>query len=621
MAKFKFCFFLTSLYIIVFVFPAVANAQDSNKFVTIVNPVRISTYNKNAGESLKSEYAVVRKRNLASTWLFTYDALSNNDITKIAKNMDENQEFGIFLEVTANFAKDGKVDYHDTGFWQHANSVFLSGYELVDRKKLIDTVFEKFKSIFGYYPKSVGSWWTDSFSLSYMRDKYGVIANLVCSDQYSTDGYQIWGQPWEVAYYPSKLYLSIPASDKESKLDVVNIQWAPRDPFNGYGSSLYSTQDYLVAWDKQDVSYFRKLVDLYLENGELNRFSQVTVGLEADLDPVGYKDEYAKQLDYIDDLKGKGINVVTMSGFSDWYRNKFSDTPDYKINSKDLLGQNVKSFWYGNTRYRLFYIKDDDKKELRILDLRIYNSILKDPYYYSPNFQFTLSENIPAVIDNVSNPNDLWILKGDIEIITENDGFGLTGRNINIPDFIKKSTLVSLKKINGGIKVLIGPGLVLEDGVNLKDFSSEALHFFKQKLAIFYLLIGSGWNYFKKVDYTIPQGEIYALMYLKSQPNGKVLVFDGECLQCSWHTRYKPPVFSNLRGYVSKYSGMPIVYNRSVFEAATQRKAKDKFDKLHVKYIYLVKFEDYIERLPFSPGDFGVERIFSNANAEIWRVK
>jgi hypothetical protein len=44
-------------------------------------------------------------------------------------------------------------------------------------------------------------------------------------------------------------------------------------------------------------------------------------------------------------------------------------------------------------------------------------------------------------------------------------------------------------------------------------------------------------------------------------------------------------------------------------------------NKLNVRYVYLVKFEGYEEKMPFSPGDLNVEKIFSNANAEIWRVR
>jgi len=29
----------------------------------------------------------------------------------------------------------------------------------------------------------------------------------------------------------------------------------------------------------------------------------------------------------------------------------------------------------------------------------------------------------------------------------------------------------------------------------------------------------------------------------------------------------------------------------------------------------------YAEKIPFSPGDLNIEEVYSNANAEIWRIK
>lgn len=99
------------------------------------------------------------------------------------------------------------------------------------------------------------------------------------------------------------------------------------------------------------------------------------------------------------------------------------------------------------------------------------------------------------------------------------------------------------------------------------------------------------------------------------------MVYDHECLQCSYHTEFPPPTFSNKRGYVRSLGKHNILYNSSVFEATDRASAKKNLVDLGVKYIYLVKFEDYAEKLPFSPGDLGVKKIFSNANAEIWEVE
>ena len=61
--------------------------------------------------------------------------------------------------------------------------------------------------------------------------------------------------------------------------------------------------------------------------------------------------------------------------------------------------------------------------------------------------------------------------------------------------------------------------------------------------------------------------------------------------------------------------------NRSVIEAKTRTGGKDDLMKTDVDYIYVVRYEDYREVVPFSPGDLRVEEIYSNANSQIWRVK
>lgn len=575
-------------------------AEEKNGFVTIINPVRISSYNQFPGKSLYSEYSVVNKYQLPATWLLTYDALNNKEILSVVREMNSKQEFGIFLEVTKGFAEKAGVKYHDTGFWHHASSVFLSGYTREERKLLIDKVFAKFKETFGYYPSSIGSWWTDSYSLSYIKDKYGITANLVCSDQFSTDGYEIWGQPWQVPYYPSKYHSAVYASSLDVKLDVVNLQWAPRDPLNGYYSSLFSTQDYLVSGKNLDTVYFEKLVRLYTNQGK-NEFGQIVVGLEADLGPEIYKNEFTKQMSLIGKLRDmEGLVITTMKDFSAWYRVKYPTlSPSSLLETEDLLGSGVKVVWSQSPDYRLFYTVDSATKETTVRDVRFYNADLEEPYYNSPNRSFNLTINIPAVVDEISFKESIEKLKLETDNIVEK--------------FFKEKFVVPL------------------DGILIKGFSSEAIHFFKQKKAILLLLTGRGWNYFKKINYLIPQGEIYALNFLKSLPTGKVLVYDHECLQCEYHTKAKPPSLANVRSYVRKYGGHPVIYNNTIisnstynepfYQPKTREEVKNELRKARVKYVYLVKFESYFEKLPYSPGDLGVEKIFDNANAEIWRVK
>lgn len=620
--RLKGIFFILSTFLFLAIFsPKEIFASDKNQFITIVNPVRISFYTKNPKESIETQYNIISRNKLPATWLLTFDAIEDDRVLSIIKQMDKNQEIGIFLEVTPKFAKTANVVYHDTGFWHHATSVFLSGYTQSERVILIDKVFDEFKKRLGYYPTSVGSWWTDSYSLNYLKEKYKVSANLTVSDQFSTDGYQVWGQYWATPFYPSKYHTGIPASNLSVKLDIVNFQWAARDPLNGYNNSLYSTQDYQTI--NLNIDFFKKLIDLYARKHQ-NKFGQITLGLEGDFTSEAYKGEFTKQIELIKNLIESGeFKTTNMQDFADWYKAVFPDlSPPQKIESDDFLGKKIKTVWYQSPRYRLNYTENSETQEIKIRDLRVYSSKEKEPYYISPNKNNKLSINIPFIFDEVGSRENILKLPSGTKIDLTDNEIKIHSEVLEIPNILKYHPAVRITQQGKTYTLSFQDDwLTPLDGVVISDLTSEAVHFFKQKKAILYLIQGKGWNYFEKVPYLIPQGEIEALFYLSNLPYGVVLVYDKECLQCSWHTEYKPPAFANQKSYVKKFSKKPVIYNLRVFTAETRKEAKESLQKTKVRYIYLVKFEDYREEVPFSPGDLGIELVYSNANAEIWKVK
>lgn len=658
--------------------PRTAFGKETNQFITIVNPVRISKYTRDPGESLSAQYEVLAESNLPATWLLTYDAMVNEDVLSVIESMDEKQEMGVFLEVTPNLASAAKVDYNDTGFWHHATSVFLSGYNQEERKLLIDTLFEEFREKFGFYPVSVGSWWTDSFSLDYMKQKYNITGNLGVADQFSTDGYQVWGQYWSIPFYPSKYHTGIPATTKDVKLDLVNFQWAAREPLNGYESSLYSTQDYAVLGKGLEIEYFEKLINLFAKRHN-NQFGQITVGLEGDLNPENYRENFREQMELVGKLaESEEFRITNMGEFSKWYRNRFPElSPSQIIESDDFLSKKLqKVFWYQTPKYRIGIVHNYETKETKIIDLRTYHADLQEPYYQTPNREFELSIYTPSYFDEINNPEDVWVVNfGEIasvegdskefiinfnsgsKMVFTSDKFVLSNKQLEVPKIISESKTLSVRDNEKYIEIVpeknwIGP----RKGLTFRDLTSGATHFlatrrvkvFSGFAIVLFIVVNIGiifsslsdrkktilltililptivfcqlWYQRNTTNYYISQGEIDALYRLSILPSGKVVVFDNECLQCSWHTEYRPAVFANKREYVKKYGKHPIIYNSSVFKAKIQKEAREEFEKLGAEYIYLSKYEDYIEKTPFSPGDLGIEKIYDNANGEIWKV-
>lgn len=657
--------------------PGLAQTANSNQFINIVNPVRISTYTNDPIASINAEYGVIKERNLPATWLLTYDVIAKDGLVPVIKGMDENQELGIFFEVTPLFAEKAGVTYNKTDSWHRANSLFLSGYPQKDRIKLIDEVFNEFKESFGFYPTSVGSWWNDSFSLEYMQKKYGITANLICADQFETDGYHLWGQFWGSPFYPSKFHAGIPAKNANSRIDVVNIQWASRDPINGYHSSAYSVQDYFALGLSQD--YLQGLIKLYTGNSEVN-FGQIAIGLEGDLNADSYKGTYTQHMELISKLRDSGYQVVTMRDFSNWYRSEFKNgTPASLIVSDDLLNTGKKAIWYQTSFFRIGFVYNKKESKLEIIDLRTYYNNFQEPFYLSPNFQIDLFINIPSVIDSISNPQSKWEVNNLQLISIEDkekvyhlnfdngrvirlDETSITFDNFNqleLPGIIRNSPKLDFRKEGQSLQINIKPDYPFEsEGLVFKDLSIDATYFLwrpkirlitqivigslitvsfiilffikkkpliKLKLLLIVLLpflIGGGILFMTNLQiYSVNQSEIDALEHLASLPYGRVAVMSNGCLICKWYTEYPPPAFAGKKNYVGKLSHKPIVYNSTVFIAQSRQQGRQELKKLGVKYIYIVRYEGYLELMPFSPGDLNVEKIYENANTQIWKVK
>ncbi len=410
-----------------------------DSFISIVNPVRGGEFwslgNATPSENVNAQTQILDKYNLSATWLLRFDALNDSKITSLIKDR-KNDEEGIFLEITPDLAKNAGVDYHQGSSWHDAGSVFLTGYEPAERQKLIDDVFAKFKQTFGTYPKSVGAWWVDSFSIEYMQEKYGVEAVLNVADQFSTDNYQVWGQYWSSPFYPAKFNALIPAQNLENKLNVVITQWAARDPYNGYGrsgeESTYSVQanDY-TDYHNLGISYFQKLADIYLKP-PANQFGQLTIGLENDYDWQKFGPEYEKQMQDIKNrLNRDEIKIVSMKQFATWYKESFPQvSPPRIIYSPDILGTNGGSLWYMTPNYRVGWFFTPQASIIR--DLRTYDNNLKEPCYITRCATLNLAQKATHAVDEVTFYQRFVIDEGritNLDVNYKNNGVAISYQN------------------------------------------------------------------------------------------------------------------------------------------------------------------------------------------------
>ncbi len=379
---------LLFLFFSLFLFISPAKVSATDKFINLVYPVRSrDLWQENKLSHLDNAFKELRDRKLKSTWLLQYDTLKDTDlINKVEKDCPK-CELGLFLEVSEVLATDANVSFKiGEGHWYRPDKIFLSGYSLLEREKLIDKQFEKFKAIFGHYPISVGVWYIDPFSLNYLVDKYNVSGFVSVADQYDTDGQRYWGKPFGSPYYPQKLNALAPANSLDNKLNIVGIQWAQRHPTDSLGVGPHFSQFSLQANDyknnKKDTAYFENLADLYLDNPN-NPSPQITVGLEVGQELQVFWDEHLKQLDYI--VKKEGTTVLTMSEFSSWYKETIPG-----VSPKNSITDGTTT-WVNNPCFRAAY------KNGKPFDIRSYDDSNVSPDVFGPDADHFIDREIIEV--------------------------------------------------------------------------------------------------------------------------------------------------------------------------------------------------------------------------------
>ena len=366
------------------------------RYLTLVNPVRgRDKWSDRSISPLINQYALLKENGLAATWLLQYDALIDEEITSTTKNFDTNQEIGVFVEISPSLAKEARVIYPPALAWSNPSVLFLSGYTQSERRKLIDTLFEVFNKTYGYYPKSVGAWWIDSYSLNYMEKHYGIEAVLIVADQRTTDNYGVWGQWWGVAYLPSKANILTPARSSEDKTNLVVIQWAQRDLTSSYGEGPAFSNHSLQANDYislgNSTSYFSELVKVYL--GCQNQIGQITVGLETGIESSAFLVEYERQLTEL--KKISNLKDLKMSEFANEFksyntqnpkeislqdgRSEWLLTPEKRVNR--VLGD--ETFYNPKRAFFDYFLKDDSNFLDRSLESELTEANTKTyfPYY------------------------------------------------------------------------------------------------------------------------------------------------------------------------------------------------------------------------------------------------
>ena len=371
----------------------VSNDIEKPKIVNIINFIRLLEPRSEEitedvlFQTVVSQVKMMQQYHLGGTFLLQYDALLDSRYQELLKNLpDSSFEIGGWFEIPQPLVENAGMNWRGRFPWDwHADVGFATGYTPEEREKLVDVYMTDFKRIFGYYPKSIGSWFIDAHSLKYMYDKYRIVASCNCKDQVGTDGYTVWGGYWNQAYYPSVKNAYMPAQHAETQIPVPVFRMLGSDPVRQYDFGLGTNHQGVVSLEPVyrhgggDSTWVNWYFDQFV-NGECMEFAYVQVGQENSFTWKAMKNGFEIQLPLVAKLRDeKKLKVETLAESGKWFRQNYPVTPATSVSVlNDLPGSNKKTVWFNSRFYRVNLMLDEGK--LRFRDIHLFNENLASLY-------------------------------------------------------------------------------------------------------------------------------------------------------------------------------------------------------------------------------------------------
>jgi hypothetical protein len=141
------------------------------RIVNIVNFIRLLEPRDSAitedvlYQTVVKQVEILKQYHLKGTFLLQYDALMDMRYQNLLRNLSKEEfEIGAWWEIPQPLVENAGMQWRGRYPWDwRADIGFSTGYTQEERIKLVDTYMADFKKIFGYYPKSVSSWFIDAF--------------------------------------------------------------------------------------------------------------------------------------------------------------------------------------------------------------------------------------------------------------------------------------------------------------------------------------------------------------------------------------------------------------------------------------------------------------------------
>lgn len=397
-------------------------SQTSPRIVNIINFIRYTEPRREAiteqvlYETVVSQAEDLRSKGLIGTYLLQYDALIDSSYQALMKEeIERGCEVGAWWEITQPHVEAAGYSWRGRFPWDwHANVGFSVGYTQEERERLVDVYMDKFKEIFGFYPKSVGSWFIEAGTLAYLRDKYGIEASCSCKDQVGTDGYTIWGGYWNGGYYPSRQNAYMPAQTIEGGIDVPIFRMLGCDPIYQYEAGLGGARQRVVTLEPvykrsggkpEWVDWFFRMFTREPHMG----FNYVQVGQENSFTWEAMEKGFVYQTEVVRRLSDEGkVRVETLGETGRWFKEKYKVTPPASvITTEDYLDNGRQTIWFNCRNYRANLLWEGGSLKFR--DIHIFNENLRSEYLDKPDTLPILKYETLPVVDGClwSSPEEM----------------------------------------------------------------------------------------------------------------------------------------------------------------------------------------------------------------------
>lgn len=338
-------------------------------------------------ETVVEQIKTMKKHQLKGTFLLQYDALMDVRYQKLLKGLPaEMFEIGAWWEVPQPLVENSGYRWRGRFPWDwHADVGFATGYSPKERERLTDTYMADFKRVFGYYPKSVGSWFIDAHTLQYMHDRYGIVASCNCKDQIGTDGYTLWGGYWNQGYYPSRKNAYMPAQNADNQIPVPIFRMLGSDPIHQYDSGLGTDRQRVISLEPVyergggDADWCRWYFDAFVESAAMG-YGYVQAGQENSFTWNRMSKGYTVQMSMIAGLLKEGkVTVQTLGETGKWFKDKYKVTPPTSVTVlKDHSEKDQKTVWFNSRFYRANLLWDQGT--MRFRDIHLFDETIASDY-------------------------------------------------------------------------------------------------------------------------------------------------------------------------------------------------------------------------------------------------